>query len=181
MNHLSATATAQQKTELATSFKQLGDKFVNSLSKLQTAKSREFQFQAGDKLSIPAGFADVAYFVQKNADGSEERVPYAAFTATVARGTVKKNITISAGQLVNPSLLTSAIAEGTGVRRADMRIRFADAPLEIEDVDGVPLVKLTKEYKCEIAIGCYIPKRDSWVDGLGYTEAEHRPNYGYSK
>lgn len=178
MKHLSANANEQQQAALAAEFQSLGDKFVNSLSKLQTAKSREFQFQAGDKLTIKAGFAAPAYFVVRNADGSEERQAYAAFTATVVRGTEKQEVLISAGQLIKPSILLQQPAGS--FRKTDMRTRFVGANIDFREVNGVALCRLAQDYTCTIAVGCYQPDYDSWVDGEGYTVATHNATYGYS-
>lgn len=179
MKHLPANANAADKAALANSMKELGDQFVNSLTSLQQIKSRDFQFAAGDKLTIKAGFAAPAYFVVRNDDGTTERQAYAAFTCRVKRGTTTfDNVVISAGHLIKPSILLQQ-PEG-GFRKSDMRVRFVGANIDFEEVDGVALCRLSQDYTCTIAVGCYQPDYDSWVDGDGYTVANHNATYGYS-
>ena len=178
MKHLPANANAADKAALANSMKELGDQFVNSLTTLQQIKSRDFQFAAGDKLTIKAGFAAPAYFVVRNDDGTTERQAYAAFTGTVKRGTTTYPVVISAGQLVKPSILLNQ-PEG-GFRKSDMRVRFVGANIDFEEVNGVALCRLAQDYTCTIAVGCYQPDYESWVDGEGYTVATHNATYGYS-
>lgn len=178
MKHLSANANAADKAALANSMKELGDQFVNSLTTLQQIKSRDFQFAAGDKLTIKAGFAAPAYFVVRNDDGTTERQAYAAFSGTVKRGTTTYPVVISAGQLIKPTILLQQ-PEG-GFRKSDMRVRFVGANVDFEEVNGVALCRLAQDYTCTIAVGCYQPDYESWVDGEGYTIATHNATYGYS-
>lgn len=178
MKHLSANANAADKAALANSMKELGDQFVNSLTTLQQIKSRDFQFAADDKLTIKAGFAAPAYFVVRNDDGTTERQAYAAFSGTVKRGTTTYPVVISAGQLIKPTILLQQ-PEG-GFRKSDMRVRFVGANVDFEEVNGVALCRLAQDYTCTIAVGCYQPDYDSWVDGEGYTVANHNATYGYS-
>lgn len=178
MKHLSANANAADKAALANSMKELGEQFVNSLTTLQQIKSRDFQFAAGDKLTIKAGFAAPAYFVVRNDDNTTERLAYAAFSGTVKRGTTTIPVVISAGQLIKPTILLQQ-PEG-GFRKSDMRVRFVGANVDFEEVNGVALCRLAQDYTCTIAVGCYQPDYDSWVDGEGYTVATHNATYGYS-
>lgn len=178
MKHLSANANAADKAALAQSMKDLGDQFVNSLTTLQQIKSRDFQFAAGDKLTIKNGFAAPAYFVVRNDDGTSERQAYAAFTGVVKRGSTTFNVVISASQLIKPTILLQQ-PEGS-FRKSDMRVRFVGANVDFEEVDGVALCRLAQDYTCTIAVGCYQPDYDSWVDGEGYTVATHNATYGYS-
>lgn len=178
MKHLPANANAADKAALANSMKELGDQFVNSLTTLQQIKSRDFQFAAGDKLTIKAGYAAPAYFVVRNDDGTSERMAYAAFSGTVKRGTTTIPVVISAGQLIKPTILLQQ-PEGS-FRKTDMRARFVGANVDFEEVNGVALCRLAQDFTCTIAVGCYQPDYDSWVDGEGYTVATHNATYGYS-
>ena len=178
MKHLPSNAHSADKAALAHSFIELGDQFVNSLTTLQQIKSRDFQFAAGDKLTIKAGYAAPAYFVVRNDDGTTERQAYAAFAGTVKRGSTTFNVVISAGQLIKPTILLQH-PEGS-FRKSDMRVRFVGANVDFEEVNGVALCRLAQDFTCTIAVGCYQPDYDSWVDGEGYTVATHNATYGYS-
>lgn len=178
MKHLSANANAADKAALANSMKELGDQFVNSLTTLQQIKSRDFQFAAGDKLTIKAGFAAPAYFVVRNDDGTTDRQAYAAFSGIVKRGSTTYPVVISAGQLIKPTILLQQ-PDGS-FRKSDMRVRFVGANVDFDEVNGVALCRLAQDYTCTIAVGCYQPDYDSWVDGEGYTVATHNATYGYS-
>lgn len=178
MKHLPANANAADKAALAKTMKDLGDQFVNSMTTLKQIKSRDFQFAAGDKLTIKAGFAQPAYFVVRNADGTTERQAYAAFGGTVKRGSTTHTVVISAGQLIKPTILLQQ--PNGSFRKTDMRVRFAGANIDFEEVDDVALCRLAQDYTCTIAVGCYQPDYESWVDGEGYTVATHNATYGYS-
>ena len=178
MKHLSANANAADKAALANSIKELGDQFVNSLTTLQQIKSRDFQFADGDKLTVKAGFAAPAFFVVRNDDGTTDRQAYAALSGTVKRGTTTYPVVLSAGQFIKPTILLQQ-PDGS-FRKSDMRARFVGANIDFEEVNGVALCRLAQDYTCTIAVGCYQPDYDSWVDGEGYTVANHNATYGYS-